>query len=40
MDIVNKQEAVNRVDALSRRIDLKDSLQKLNLLRDWTIDEA
>jgi hypothetical protein len=40
MDIVYKKGAVNHVDALSRRPDLKDSLQKLQLLRDWTNDEA
>jgi hypothetical protein len=34
MDIVYKKGAVNHADALSRRHDLKDSLQKLQLLRD------
>jgi hypothetical protein len=40
MDIVYKKGAVNHADALSRRLDLKDSLQKLQMLRDWTNDEA
>jgi hypothetical protein len=40
MDIVYKKGAINHADALSRRPDLKDSLQKLQLLRDWTNDEA
>jgi hypothetical protein len=40
MEIVYKKGAVNHADALSRRPDLKDSLQKLQLLRDWTNDEA
>jgi hypothetical protein len=40
MDIVYKKGVVNHVDDLSRRPDLKDSLQKLQLLRDWTNDEA
>jgi hypothetical protein len=40
MDIVYNKGEVNHVDALSRRPDLKDSLQKLQLLRDWTNDEA
>jgi hypothetical protein len=40
MDIVYKKGAVDHADALSRRSDLKDSLQKLQLLRDWTNDEA
>jgi hypothetical protein len=40
MDIVYKKGAVNHADALSRRPDVKDSLQKLQMLRDWTNDEA
>jgi hypothetical protein len=40
MDSVYKKGAINHADALSRRSDLKDSLQKLQLLRDWTNDEA
>jgi hypothetical protein len=40
MDIVYKEGAVNHADALSRRPDLKDSLQKVQMLRDWTNDEA
>jgi hypothetical protein len=40
MDIVYKKGAVNHADALSRLRDLKDSLHKLQLLRDWTSDEA
>jgi hypothetical protein len=40
MDIVYKKGAVNHADARSRRPDLKDSLQKLQLLRDWANDEA
>jgi hypothetical protein len=40
MDIVYKKGAINHSGALSRRFDLKDSLQKLQLLRDWTDDEA
>jgi hypothetical protein len=40
MDIVYKKGAINHVDALSRRLDVKDSLQKLEMLRDWTNDEA
>jgi hypothetical protein len=40
MDIVYKKGAVNHADALSRRHDMKDSLQKLQLLRDCTNDEA
>jgi hypothetical protein len=40
MDIVYKKGAVNHADALSRRPDLKDSLQKLQRFRDWTNDEA
>jgi hypothetical protein len=39
-DIVYKKGAVNHADALSRRPDLKDSLQKLQMLGDWTNDEA
>jgi hypothetical protein len=39
MDIVYKKGAVNHVDALSRRPDMKDSLQKLQMTRDWTNDE-
>jgi hypothetical protein len=40
MDIVYKKGAFNHADALSRRPYQKDSLQKLQLLRDWTNDEA
>jgi hypothetical protein len=40
MDIVYKKGAVNHADAMSRRPSLKDSLPKLQLLRDWTNDEA
>jgi hypothetical protein len=40
MDIVYKKGAVNLANALSRRPELNDSLQKLQLLRDWTNDEA
>jgi hypothetical protein len=40
MDIVYKKGVVNHADALSRRPDMKDSLHKLQLLRDWTNDEA
>jgi hypothetical protein len=40
MDIVNKKGAFNHADALSRRPDLKDSLHKLQPLRDRTNDEA
>jgi hypothetical protein len=40
MDIVYKKGAVNHANALSRRPDLKDSLQKLQMLLDWTNDEA
>jgi hypothetical protein len=40
MDIVYKKGAVNHANALSRRLDMKDSLQKLQLLQDWTNDEA
>jgi hypothetical protein len=40
MDLVYKKGAVNHADALSRRPDLKDSLQKLQMLREWTNDEA
>jgi hypothetical protein len=40
MDIVYKKGAVNHADALSRRPHLKDSLQKLQLLRNWTNDEG
>jgi hypothetical protein len=40
LDIVYKKGSVNHVDALSRRPDMKDSLKKLQLLRDWTNDEA
>ena len=39
MDIVYKKGAVNHADALSRRPDLKDALDKLRLLDDWTNDE-
>jgi hypothetical protein len=34
MDIVYMKGEVNHADALSRRLDLKDSLQKLQALRD------
>ena len=40
MDIVYKRGAQNQADALSRRADLRDNLQKLRLLEDWTSDEA
>jgi hypothetical protein len=40
MGIVYKKGAINHADALSRRLDLKDSLQKMQLLRYWTNDEA
>jgi hypothetical protein len=40
MDIVYKKGAVNHANALSRRPDMKDSLHQLQLLRDWTNDEA
>jgi hypothetical protein len=40
MDIVYKKGAVNHADALTRRPNLKDSLHKLKLLREWTNDEA
>jgi hypothetical protein len=42
MDIVYKKVAFNHANALSRYPypDLKDSLHKLQLLRDWTNDEA
>jgi hypothetical protein len=40
IDIVYKKGGVNHANALSRRPDLKDSLKKLQLLRDWTNDEA
>jgi nitrite reductase/ring-hydroxylating ferredoxin subunit len=40
MDIVYKKGAINHADALSRRPDLKDSLRKLQLLRNCTNDEA
>jgi threonyl-tRNA synthetase len=40
MDIVYKRGALNQADALSRRPDLRDSLQKLRLKEDWTTDEA
>jgi hypothetical protein len=39
MNIVYMQGA-NHADALSRRLDLKNSLQKLQPLRKWTNDEA
>jgi hypothetical protein len=39
MDIVYKKGVFNHADALPRRPDLKDSLQKLQLLREWTNDE-
>jgi hypothetical protein len=40
MDIVYKKGALNHADDMSRRLDIKDSLQKLQVLRDWTNDEA
>jgi hypothetical protein len=40
MDIVYKKGAVNHANAMSRRLDLKVSLHKLQLLRDWTNNEA
>jgi hypothetical protein len=40
MNIVYKEGAGNRANAMSRRLDMKDSLQKLQLLRDWTKYEA
>jgi hypothetical protein len=40
MDIVYKKGAFNHANALFRRLDLKDSLDRLELLRDWTNDEA
>jgi hypothetical protein len=40
MDIVYKKGAINHANALSGRPDLKDSLHKRQLLRDWTNDEA
>jgi hypothetical protein len=40
MDIVYKKGVVNHADAMSRRLDVKDSLNKLQLLRDWTNDDA
>jgi hypothetical protein len=40
MDIVYKKGAINHADALSRRPNLKGSLPKLRLLRDWTNDKA
>jgi hypothetical protein len=40
MDIVYKKGAINHANALSRRHDPKDSLHKLQMLRDWTNDEA
>jgi hypothetical protein len=40
MDIVCKKGVVNHADAMSRRLDVKDSLKKLQLLRDWTNDDA
>jgi hypothetical protein len=40
MDIVYKKGGVNHADALSRRPDMEDSLHKMQLLRDWTNDEA
>jgi hypothetical protein len=40
MDIVYKMGPVNHADVVSCRLDLKDSLHKLQLLRDWTNDEA
>jgi hypothetical protein len=39
-DIAYKKGAINHPDALSRRRDMTNSLQKLQLLRDWTNDEA
>eukprot|EP00873_Tetraselmis_striata_P013167 jgi/Tetstr1/433431/TSEL_022705.t1 len=40
MDIVYKRGDANHADALSRRPDLKDALQKLELLNNWSEDEA
>jgi hypothetical protein len=40
MDIVYNKGGINHAGALSRRPYLKDPLQKLQLLRDWTNDEA
>jgi hypothetical protein len=40
MDVVYNKGAVNHAYALSRRPHLKDSLHKLQMLRDWTNDEA
>jgi hypothetical protein len=40
MDIVYKKGAVNDAEALSRRPDMKNSLQKMQMFRDWTNDEA
>eukprot|EP00873_Tetraselmis_striata_P008151 jgi/Tetstr1/428415/TSEL_018429.t1 len=40
MDIVYKRGTANHADALSRRPDLKDALQKLDLLNNWSEDEA
>jgi hypothetical protein len=40
VDIVYKKGANNHAYALSRRPDLKDLLQKLQVLQDWTNDEA
>jgi hypothetical protein len=40
MDVMYKKGAINHANALSRRPHLKGSLHKLQLLRDWTNDEA
>jgi CBS-domain-containing membrane protein len=41
MDIVYKKGAINHADArFGRLLDMKDSLRKLQRLRDWTNDEA
>jgi hypothetical protein len=40
MDIVYKKGAFNHADALSRRLDMKDLLHKLQMLCDWTNDEG
>eukprot|EP00873_Tetraselmis_striata_P018635 jgi/Tetstr1/438899/TSEL_027407.t1 len=39
MDIVYKRGAANHADALSRRPDLKDALQKLDLLNNWWFND-
>jgi hypothetical protein len=36
MDIVYKKGGGNHVDAPSRGLDMKESLYKLHVLRDWT----